>query len=214
MRHNQLLDTLQNLTGEKPKQRELAEALGVKRVNVIGNRAMRNSDYSNEQMIKIAKYYNIPLSALGIIEPIVSRNIPSDNVVNINYRPEVYLSAGYGILNDNEHTEVLSLDSKLLITDRGIKINPAHCEIVNVSGNSMSPEYRHGDRVILDKSVTEFIDGYIFAFVYGDECYMKEINVLGKRIKCISLNPAYDPFYIEPDEYVKVIGRIVPRVRL
>lgn len=219
MRHQQLLDCLQNLIGTKPKQKELAEIIGAKRVNVIGNRASRNSDYSYEEMAKIAKHYDIPLLAFGLKEPMLlqTKNTSpnKDNVVSITYRPESYLSAGYGALNDSEEpAETLSIDSKLLISDRGIKINPANCEIVNVSGNSMSPEYRHGDRVIVDKSINEFMDGYIFAFVYGDECFMKEINVIGKRIKCISLNPAYDPFYIEPGEYVKVIGRIVPRVRL
>lgn len=217
MKHNELVATLQNLIGEKPKQRELAEAINVT-VNRIGNRASRNSNYSLEEVCKIAKYFKVPFSSFGISEPIfnrLSQHTATTDVVSITYRPESYLSAGYGALNDSEEpAETLSIDSKLLISDRGIKINPANCEIVNVSGNSMSPEYRHGDRVIVDKSINEFMDGYIFAFVYGDECFMKEINVIGKRIKCISLNPAYDPFYIEPGEYVKVIGRIVPRVRL
>lgn len=214
MRHKQLLDTIQEQIGKQPLQRELADIIGAKRVNVIGNRASRNSEYSFQEIEKIAKHYQIPLSAFGLKEPVLNTQSNAD-VARIIYRPESYLSAGYGALNNSEdQAETISIDSKLLISDRGIRINPANCEIVNVSGNSMSPEYRHGDRVIVDKSINEFMDGYIFAFVYGDECFMKEINVIGKRIKCISLNPAYDPFYIEPGEYVKVIGRIIPRVRL
>jgi phage repressor protein C with HTH and peptisase S24 domain len=88
------------------------------------------------------------------------------------------------------------------------------CEVVMISGNSMSPEYRHGDRVIIDKGDTELADGHIFAFRYQGQCYVKEINLLGNRIKCISLNKEYDPFYINEDEDFLVFGRIIPRIRL
>ena len=41
MKHNELVEIIENQTGEKPKQRELAEALNVG-VAVIGKRAERN----------------------------------------------------------------------------------------------------------------------------------------------------------------------------
>lgn len=134
--------------------------------------------------------------------------------VKVLYRPNVYLSAGYGIEVADEKAEYMVLDKRLFFTDRGLRINPKNCEIVAVSGNSMAPEYRHGDRVIIDKSVTEFSDGHIFAFRYNGECYIKEINLLGNRIKAVPLNKEYDSFYIEKGEDVKILGRIIPRVRL
>ena len=114
----------------------------------------------------------------------------------------------------DETAEYMMLDERLFITSRGTKINYKNCEIVCVSGNSMAPEYIHGDRVILDKSAEEFIDGQIFAFRYNGECFMKKIHLLGKRLKAESLNKDYEPFYIEQGEEVKVLGRIIPRVRL
>ena len=78
----------------------------------------------------------------------------------------------------------------------------------------MSPEYRHGDRVIIDKGDTELADGHIFAFRYKGQCYVKEINLLGNKIKCISINKEYDPFYIDENEDFQVFGRIIPRIRL
>ena len=137
-----------------------------------------------------------------------------NNTVTVLCRPNVYLSAGYGVEICDEKAEYMTLDERLFFTDRGTKINPQNCEIVAVSGNSMAPEYRHGDRVIIDKSVTDFIDGHIFAFRYNGECFIKEINLLGKRVKAVPLNKEYDSFYIEPDEDVKIFGRIIPRVRL
>jgi phage repressor protein C with HTH and peptisase S24 domain len=106
------------------------------------------------------------------------------------------------------------IDSRLLAKESGRKLNYSMCEVVMISGNSMSPEYRHGDRVIIDKADTELADGHIFAFRYQGQCYVKEINLLGNRIKCISLNKEYDPFYINEDEDFLVFGRIIPRIRL
>ena len=136
------------------------------------------------------------------------------NTVQITYRPDVFLSAGYGVEVLDEAKETMTLDARLLTTERGCRINPQHCEIVSVSGNSMAPEYRHGDKVIIDRGDTELVDGHIFAFRYNGQCYVKEINLLGDKIKCISLNKEYDPFYINQGEQFTVLGRIIPRIRL
>lgn len=134
--------------------------------------------------------------------------------ISITYRPDVYLSAGYGVEALEERAETMLIDACLLVSERGVKYNPDKCEVVRISGNSMSPEYRHGDRVIINKDDTELIDGHIFAFRYKNQCYVKEINLMGDRVKCISLNKEYDPFYIESNEDFKVFGRILPRIRL
>ena len=141
--------------------------------------------------------------------------IVSDNSTTIiSYRPDVYLSAGYGVEIYSEQSQYMTIDLRLLETEKGTKINPEYCEIVRISGNSMYPEYRHGDRVIIDRNDTELSDGHIYAFRYKGQCFVKEINLLGNKIKCISLNKEYDPFYINEDEDFKVLGRIIPRIRL
>ena len=238
MKHSELLDTLQNLTNKKIKQKELAEALGVD-IGVIGKRASRNSEYSLEEIISIYHFFNLTPDSVMLELPeflrvkpeekkwydkIIknfssgasknSEETPDINCVKVVFRPEVSLSAGYGIEVYDEHKEYMCLDERLFYTDRGTKINPNNCEIVTISGNSMSPEYRHGDRVILDKSETHFSDGHIFAFRFNGECFIKEICLVGKRIKAIPLNKEYEPFWIEPEDEVTIFGRIVPRVRL
>ena len=200
MRYSQVLDRLQNLTNRNISQAELCRILDIKQ-SAMGNRQSRDSNFSEEELVTLQNHFNVILD-------------DKENCISITYRPDVYLSAGYGVEVYDENKETLLIDSKLLVTERGSKINPANCEIVRVSGNSMSPEYRHGDRVIIDKGDTELLDGHIFAFRYKNCCYVKEMNLLGDRIKCISLNKEYDPFYIEVGEPFTVLGRIIPRVRL
>lgn len=136
-----------------------------------------------------------------------------NNWVSIKYRPDVYLSAGYGVEVLSDSCETVMIDRRLLVSRKGLPINPNHCEILTVYGDSMLPEYQHGDRVILDKSVTEFMDGQTFAFIIDNQCYIKTINILPDKIKCIPLNKEYDAFYLDRNTNYRVLGLIVPRVR-
>lgn len=221
MKHSEILETITKSKGKTPTQVELASILDVSR-NTISSRAFRDMEYSLNEVEKISKAFDIDLLQISWVnhrlEDIDTREIVSncanEGVVKVVYRPDVYLSAGYGIEVVEEQSEYMVLDERLFYTDKGLRINPKNCEIVRVSGNSMSPEYRHGDRVIIDKSITKFSDGHIFAFRYNGECYIKEINLLGKKVKAVPLNKEYDPFYIEDAEDVKIFGRIIPRVRL
>ena len=51
MRHSEILTILQNLTTHKPTQQEIANILGVS-INTIGARAVRDSNYSIDEIKK------------------------------------------------------------------------------------------------------------------------------------------------------------------
>ena len=204
--------------------RKISEIWGMSEENV--SRAKKGGwDIKHENIEKLEKALDISLIEKETIttqelkeklnEIQKKLGMPTENItVLIPYRPDVYLSAGYGVEVYSESAEFMTLDIRLFTTDRGNKINPDSCEIVRISGNSMEPEYRHGDRVIIDRNDKELLDGHIFAFRYNGQCYVKEINLLGDKIKCISLNKEYDPFYIKYGEEFSVLGRILPRIRL
>ena len=206
------LEHLQKVTNSKITQEELGKALGTGRAN-ISLRIKNNSELTLPEIKKIEKYFGVNYTEFHILD-LEEINKLNAATVQITYRPDVFLSAGYGVEVLDETKETMTLDARLLTTERGCRINPQHCEIVSVSGNSMAPEYRHGDKVIIDRGDTELVDGHIFAFRYNGQCYVKEINLLGDKIKCISLNKEYDPFYINQGEQFTVLGRIIPRRRL
>lgn len=206
------LEHLQKVTNSKITQEELGKALGTGRAN-ISLRIKNNSELTLPEIKKIEKYFGVNYTEIHLLNSQEINKLNADTV-QITYRPDVFLSAGYGVEVLDETKETMTLDARLLTTERGYKINPQHCEIVSVSGNSMAPEYRHGDKVIIDRGDTELVDGHIFAFRYNGQCYVKEINLLGDKIKCISLNKEYDPFYINQGEQFTVLGRIIPRIRL
>lgn len=220
MKYSNVLTTLQNLIPYKISDSEIAECIGIRR-ETFSRKKKTDDDLTFEQVKKIEYKYGIKFDnkmlSTGNNQMLLFDNNNSNNnqrFIEILYRPDVYLSAGYGVEVYNEEAETMVLDERLFFTDKGLKINPKNCEIVTVSGNSMAPEYKHGDRVIIDKSVNYFIDGHVFAFRYNGECFIKEICLFGKRIKAIPLNKEYEPFFIEENEDVTVFGRILPRIRL
>ena len=200
---NEKINDLQNLTKKKITYEQVAKILGLGSKQAAQNRVTRKQELKEWEII-------------ALDDAFLNKKVNNDNqdTVQITYRPDVFLSAGYGVEVLDETKETMTLDARLLTTERGCRINPQHCEIVSVSGNSMAPEYRHGDKVIIDRGDTELVDGHIFAFRYNGQCYVKEINLLGDKIKCISLNKEYDPFYINQGEQFTVLGRIIPRIRL
>jgi len=137
---------------------------------------------------------NKMLSKLDKAFPI-DGSLNSKNIVSIPY------------FNDKDF---IYIDKRLLGDS-----NPDKCYIHEVSGNSMSPAYNDGDKVIVDSSKKTFKDGHIFLFKYNNNLFMRLINVSPDKIKCISLNDEFDTFYLDSFmETTMILGLIIPRIRL
>lgn len=215
MNINEVQDTLQKLKNTKIPQSEIAKALKKDRSN-INAKAKRGTELKLIEVEQLEKYFNVVLtdSACRTAKLIDEIGSTKSQHAEIEYFPDVYLSAGYGVEVLDEYSEIVIIDERFLMSERGMRVNPKNCKMVRISGNSMFPEYHHGDRVIIDESDTNLTDGQIYAFRYDGQCYVKEINRAGNKIKCISVNKEYEPFVIERDVDFKVFGRILPRIRL
>lgn len=217
MNFEELQNTLQNLTNSKIPYSKIADALNIK-TSTVSTRKGNGSELHFDEIKKIEKYFNVVLTdstcQMAKFVEKLEENRTNIELAQIEYYPDVYLSAGYGCEVMDEYSETVVLDSRFLMSERGMRVNPKNCKMVCISGNSMFPEYHHGDRVIIDESDTNLTDGQIYAFRYDGQCYVKEINRAGNKIKCISVNKEYEPFFIERDVDFKVFGRILPRIRL
>ncbi len=217
MDFKELKTTLQNLTNSEVSYQKIADVLG-RKLSTISTRKSNGSKVKFDELKRLEKYFKVILTdtacqSAKIIEEI-EENRNKIELARLEFFPDVYLSAGYGCEVLDENSETVVIDSRFLMSERGMRVNPKNCKMVCVSGNSMFPEYQHGDRVIIDESDTNLTDGQIYAFRYDGQCYVKEINRAGNKIKCISVNKEYEPFFIERDVDFKVFGRILPRIRL
>lgn len=152
------------------------------------------------------------------VNPINSRNElkeikSSDNedFAELNVRGEVGLSCGYGTVVYNDGvTGKCKVPRKTL---REYGANTSSTEVVYAQGDSMSPEIKSGDALLVDTSQIEIIDGVIYAFNYDGQPMCKRLQKIGKEIKAISTNPLYDPFIIDVSCQFNIVGRVVGFMR-
>lgn len=188
---------------------------------------IKNEKLTQEQLGKSLDYskqyiWNILNGARGISTEFVDRvektypqYLDSSKSIEMNsltipYCPEIQIPTLYTC--HNKEQVKISFDNRLL-PDYPV-LQADKLKVVTITTNSMHPEINYGDRVLIDESYNEFIDNQIFAFTYGNTCYVRKINILPNKVKCISLDEKEDTFYLQDMYKVNVIGLIVPRIRL
>lgn len=124
---------------------------------------------------------------------------------------DIAASAGNGkeLLDmDPERTMTMPLDWLMSLGD------PDCMDIIRVEGDSMEPDLRDGDLVMIDQSQREIRDG-LFVVAVDDWLFVKRIRITGKSgLDLLSANPAYPPMSIDRgDDHtqlaVEVVGRVV-----
>ncbi len=91
------------------------------------------------------------------------------------------------------------------------KGNPANMVLMDVVGNSMEPEIRDGDTVLIDQSRADVLAGGIYAVGVEDTVMVKRIEKLPGQLVLRSDNPDYAPVLLAGDQLqsVRVIGRVL-----
>ncbi len=84
--------------------------------------------------------------------------------------------------------------------------------LMKVSGDSMEPEIKDRDTVLVDQSQKRFVANGIYAVGFGETIYLKKINALPNKIVLESINKKYEPITIELhdiEDSVRILGRAV-----
>ena len=84
---------------------------------------------------------------------------------------------------------------------------------LHVKGDSMEPDLRSGDIVIIEKQ--EYVDNGQIAVVRvnGEDFTIKRVKLSQKGLMLIPSNPAYDPVFFDSDQVatlpVTIIGKVI-----
>lgn len=147
------------------------------------------------------------------VEMIESDKDYSDTHISIDLY-DIKLSAGNGkpVI---EWTPRKS-DEPLLFREawfRAKRLSPQNCKAMYVRGHSMTPVLENWDTVIVDIADTEIVDGEIYALIYNNNFYIKQVVRTGKGIDLLSYNPEYPPITVSTEDLsdLQIIGRKVWR---
>lgn len=89
--------------------------------------------------------------------------------------------------------------------------NPGNMVLMEVMGNSMEPEIKEGDMVLIDESRTDVLSGSIYAVGVEDTVMVKRVERLPGTLVLRSDNTDYSPIHLAGDELdnVRVIGKVL-----
>lgn len=91
------------------------------------------------------------------------------------------------------------------------KGNPARMVLMDVVGNSMEPEIRHGDMVLIDQGQTAVVAHGVYAVGVEDTVLVKRVEKRPGSLVLLSDNRDYAPIVLSGDELdaLRVIGRVL-----
>ncbi|WP_298067793.1 S24 family peptidase [uncultured Mailhella sp.] len=94
------------------------------------------------------------------------------------------------------------------------KGNPDKMVLMKVCGDSMEPDIRHGDMVLIDQSKNQIFGHAIYAMGINEEIYIKQVETFpGGQLVLRSRNPGYSPIHVDLHgdlaATVRVIGRVI-----
>jgi len=120
------------------------------------------------------------------------------------------LNAGGGSLETNKNMKGMYGFRKDWIDKKG---NPSRMILMDVSGDSMSPEIQDGDTVLVDQSQTDIFIGKIYAVSIGQEITVKYVERAPDKIILHSANRLWDDIDVDIrgdlGESVHIIGRVL-----
>jgi phage repressor protein C with HTH and peptisase S24 domain len=83
--------------------------------------------------------------------------------------------------------------------------------LLDIFGNSMEPEMRDGDTVLVDQSQKNILAGAIFALGIEDTIMVKRVEKHPNKLVLRSDNRDYAPIYLEGREadQVRILGKVI-----
>lgn len=127
------------------------------------------------------------------------------------------ISAGHGSLN-NEHdgAEIRSAFPVPISMIEGMGVMPERLRLVEATGDSMLPDIRHGDRLIIVIDEDSLRDGAIYVLNFGDDTLVKQIQIEPDGgVTLLSKNPAFAPRKIAADDRqsMSIGGRVLGAIK-
>lgn len=93
------------------------------------------------------------------------------------------------------------------------KGKPESMVLMEVSGDSMEPELRDGDTVLINQGQTDILAGKVYAVGIEDTVVVKQVERRPGALVLRSANPAYAPITIDMQgdlaDTVRIIGRVI-----
>lgn len=185
-------------------QSDLARALDVGRAAV--SLAKKKDQVPPRWVLTLSVRYEVDSRWLetGEGDPSGDDGVVFEHIPKVRAR----LSAGGGSFETESQVEGYYSFRADWLHSRG---NPKNMVLMEVVGNSMEPELKEGDLVLIDQAKSDILAGGIYAVGVEDTVMVKRVERLPGTLVLHSDNTDYSPVKLAGDELdnVRVIGRVL-----
>jgi phage repressor protein C with HTH and peptisase S24 domain len=189
-------------------QAELAEALDINRSAIT--QARKKDAIPPKWLLQLFRRYglNPDWAETGIGTAFMSN--PGHNEADFLKVPKVEarLCAGGGSFEvGNDVLGYYSFQESWL---RG-KGSPGKMVLMDIFGNSMAPEMKDGDTVLIDQDQVNILSGAIYAVGVEDTIMVKRVEKHPNTLVLLSDNKDYTPIYLKGGEAgsLRIIGKVI-----
>jgi phage repressor protein C with HTH and peptisase S24 domain len=83
--------------------------------------------------------------------------------------------------------------------------------LMDIFGNSMTPELKDGDTVLVDESQKAVLAGALYAIGIDDTIMVKRVEKHPNKLVLISDNKDYSPIFLRNEEMdtIRIIGKVI-----
>ena len=181
---------------------DIAEAIGRDRTAVTkmfsGARKM--------QTVEIKPLQDLVASTENARGELAAQASPVQQYVEVEVLPTF---AGMGGGGTGEGDSLVAMLSRRLIQDE-LRGRAGDFLMIDVRGNSMEPDFCHGDQILIDKRDTNPVQPGPFALLYDDGYVVKNVERRAGRYRIFSSNKDFSEEEVDPsDDRLRILGRPV-----
>ena len=189
-------------------QTELAAALEVNRSAIT--QARKKDSIPAKWILQLYKAFGLnPVWVeTGSGQTFLNTSGSEDSVFKNIPKVKARLSAGGGSFEVGSEIEGYYAFRKDWLATKG---NQKKMVLMDIFGNSMEPEIKDGDTILIDESQKDILAGAIYAVGIDDTIMVKRVEKHPNKLVLLSGNKDYTPIYLQGDEIdsVRMIGKVI-----
>lgn len=187
---------------------ELAQILGLNRSSIT--QARKKDTIPASWLLQLFRRYGLNPDWLekGLDPKYLRPELDDDNAFHAIAKVEARLCAGAGSFDVSSQISGHFSFQKSWLQAKG---QANQMVLMDVFGNSMAPEIKDGDTVLVDQSQRNILAGAIYAVGIEDTIMVKRIEKHPLKLVLLSDNKAYAPIFLTGEEIdsVRIIGKVI-----
>lgn len=189
-------------------QTELASVLKINRSAIT--QARKKNSIPDKWILQLYKTFglNPDWVETGSGRTFIKKSASDDSIFKNIPKVKARLSAGGGSFEVGSEVEGYYAFRKDWLTTKGNRNNMV---LMDIFGNSMEPEMKDGDTILIDESQKDILAGAIYAVGIDDTIMVKRVEKHPNKLVLLSDNKDYSPIYLQGNEInsVRIIGKVI-----